>query len=371
MARLWEDTIVIALRDLQWTRYASQLSSDETVARVYPSTFVKLDGVAEQTLGDLVVEDDNERFYLLEIKSTQAQIEDEWRRGKRRESKSQPKWPCLKLVSTLADLADESLDDDVRDYFLSMIKASRVAHLFAYWMEDYSGDIENVTGAIMVESYVSGIIRCRKNASLGHESILSNFADNFAMATPCVNDIYESEFHQVDGCQTKRQKTVSFREVFEVANQIPYSAIENQTARSVVIGVAGVERKPSGILTASLRHGSAEQVVRFENRLGLKLNAFKSYIKFLCEDHEDGDEAIHAIVLTSTGRLIRLVTSVGELQALLNPKSPDPDPEPRMVKVLRKEVRIPVDRLGLKPFHAPDPPQPVEKPTPKPRIRLP
>lgn len=58
MARLWEDTLVIALRDRQWLQCLAQKRSERHPTRVYPQTLVKLDGNAERDAGDLLFEAD-------------------------------------------------------------------------------------------------------------------------------------------------------------------------------------------------------------------------------------------------------------------------------------------------------------------------
>lgn len=265
MARLWEDTLVIALRDRQWQAVGADLKARDTVMRAYPSTFLKLDGRAEETLADLIIEE-GERLFLMEVKSTAEFFKDEWDRRQK-----QPKWPYHKLASTLEDFYDEALVLDERVAALRFILMSLRCHLFAYWMEG-SDSAGHLAPEIMVESYVSG---CARIASAKHAPGMMDFAGRTKMG-----------LHLGKDC-------------FEIAHSIPFSEIGSDRAFATFVK----ESSEPGVLSA--------------HSLGLNYAEFVAYLRFLCEDFDDGEEAIHAIVLTSSGRLVRVLTTVSELSALV------------------------------------------------------
>lgn len=92
----WEDTVIIALRDLQWSKHVTDCRErirtwtdapdDESAASVgkqalellarQPGILLKLDGNAESASGD-VLTNPSERFFLLEVKAGESAIKSE------------------------------------------------------------------------------------------------------------------------------------------------------------------------------------------------------------------------------------------------------------------------------------------------------
>jgi hypothetical protein len=69
--RLWEDTIILAIRDMQWIHAL-------TSARPWPArSLIKFDGHPEEALGDLAMAQD-QRFFLIEAKSSPSEFHTEW-----------------------------------------------------------------------------------------------------------------------------------------------------------------------------------------------------------------------------------------------------------------------------------------------------
>jgi hypothetical protein len=104
--RLWEDTIIIALRDLQWAK-----SIERGQAR--PGSLLKLDGNAETALGDAIT-DAGERFFLFEFKSEAGAGGSEFKK------------PLVSIMKEVARLPESS---ESRARFES---ASRAAHHFVF-----------------------------------------------------------------------------------------------------------------------------------------------------------------------------------------------------------------------------------------------
>lgn len=75
MTKLWEDTVVISLRDAQWLH-----CKDQRPKAVAPPSFLKMDGNAESSLGDVLFSS-SAKFYLIEVKGTASDIASEWTGG--------------------------------------------------------------------------------------------------------------------------------------------------------------------------------------------------------------------------------------------------------------------------------------------------
>lgn len=82
---IWEDTVIIAFRDMQWIRWGGELVkqiadgfSDEPATKAIrrPDVAHKLDGKAESRFGDMIAEVGS-RFFLFEFKATRHGHSDE------------------------------------------------------------------------------------------------------------------------------------------------------------------------------------------------------------------------------------------------------------------------------------------------------
>lgn len=70
--RPWEDTLILAFRDMQWLhQIRNSARSSEGSSIVPPGLMIKLDGNAESTSGDVLAQNEA-RFFLLEFKSDSA-----------------------------------------------------------------------------------------------------------------------------------------------------------------------------------------------------------------------------------------------------------------------------------------------------------
>lgn len=158
-ARLWEDSIVVALRDMQWMNYLNTEKSkrlgdgDPRLRGVVPPGFAKLDGNAESRIGDVTLLTEDERFFIFEVKSERVRIRDEWRKG----GAFKPKKVYRRLSALVNDVNNEGLGKSARNLELSLR-----GHYFVYFNAAESND--GVAGTIFAEPYITGSIAHRTDA---------------------------------------------------------------------------------------------------------------------------------------------------------------------------------------------------------------
>ncbi|WP_321807800.1 hypothetical protein [Burkholderia sp. BCC1993] len=157
--RLWEDTIILALRDLQWHKAVKNGPFKP------PKALLKLDGNAETALGDAITSADD-RFFLFEFKSDAH------------EGGSEFKKPLVHVMKAVARL---SSDNPERTLFE---QDSRAAHHFVfpeYSSDDIPSDREVTTRKAIVatDGYYDVAV-----AMTGNKCHLSNKADIVSMLYP-------------------------------------------------------------------------------------------------------------------------------------------------------------------------------------------
>jgi hypothetical protein len=273
-ARLWEDTIVIALRDAQWLR-CQEINGKpyaKTAARrpapVIPSGFIKLDGRAESKIGDVTLAVD-ERLFVIEVKSSKAQVRDEWCHS----GHFRPK----KVYKRLSDLVDHCNqhdprldDDDPMDHlFLSSLNG----HLVAFWgqmTDELTSQIENT---IIMMPYL--------------QAVVSSLTKNDDFEWGMINRLPVSK-----ACALIRTKPPRIAEPSDLGRDI---------CRLFYIDAAG-----------NSNFG--------KHPLGLSAEDFQAYVNYLCLAHDwsTAGEPINAIVLSSHGTFFQVVSSTDDLAALLS-----------------------------------------------------
>jgi hypothetical protein len=158
--RLWEGNIVLALRDMQWRGVLSHWEnrSKRTPAAPgaplpsIPPGIVKNDGNVEPRLGDLALDTGN-RLFLIEVKSTAKQVNEEW-------SKAKPKQLYKRLEQTLA--LSQCRDHRQAEAQL-MLQLSLRGHLMAFW--DPGSKAGSVRpGVIEVLPYLKAVVDQCKDA---------------------------------------------------------------------------------------------------------------------------------------------------------------------------------------------------------------
>lgn len=263
MAKLWEDTVVTALRDAQWRKCQGRWPNSAA-----PPGFLKLDGNAESALGDLFYSSADDRYFLIEVKSSKHEIRSEWGMG----DSEAPKKSYSALASRWSSLFQAADDKDAgeiesgRHFFISSI----ACHHFAYWD---SWDIGGVTfGDVVITPYVAACLREFSRPRNSSGPFIKKLGDNYFMVGKQIgDDNYYSE-------------TVSINFAFDEKSKV------------YVMGSGGniIADKP----------------------LGLKLDKFKEYINDLAVETGSDDAAIHGVVMSSSGRVFELVSSIAELSRL-------------------------------------------------------
>ncbi|WOS39926.1 hypothetical protein [Xanthomonas rydalmerensis] len=162
-ADLWEDTIIIAMRDMQWSnfieskkaevlQYAAPDSSRNELPQPYPSGFVKFDGRAESKLSDVAIRD-GERFFLFEVKSSLSKVRTEWRQ----KGEYLPKF----LVERLSELVELAVTNELAS---EMLMLSLRGHFLTYWSADeYQGWLK---GAITCSPYILACAAARNSKEI-------------------------------------------------------------------------------------------------------------------------------------------------------------------------------------------------------------
>lgn len=270
MADPWEDTIVIALRDIQWM---GQRGANRLAPRL--PVFIKFDGPTEQTLGDLAYQQ-GERFYLFEVKSSHRAISSEW-------NKIVKQKPRRKLAfETLSALARKAVASPSSDDIWAALWTSLRCHHFVYW-SDQLFNADDTLGNILVEPYISGCIR--KGATRIDK----------ASAMPALS--YCTAMKEQNG-------------ELSLAARLPFSAIRDQR----------------GLVTTTDKL-DAKNIVP----LGEDLPRFKAYLRFLVDSGGIGDGQINAVISSDRGRFTKIVTSIDQLGLELEPR-PGSKPVAKMTR---------------------------------------
>lgn len=268
---VWEATVAIAVRDSQWLFKPREM--------VTPGTYVHNDGVPEERMGDAEFEA-AERFFLLELKATRARIKSEWQRQKRRTDASGkshkvtiPKHAYL----SVRGMADTWLTEPTNDLIRATMLRSLLAHHFVYW--DPVGARDDIAGnGLTVEPYLMAVLALR-----GPIHLRDSVFDHFKLA-----DANKPVLDRFSGPHTLR-------------STLPISVLHE--GRGCIF-----ETKGQAAQSTWLRHP-----------LGLTKEQFQEYVNFLTSSGPPEGDRMHAVVLTSTGRFVRVVTCTKDLSVLFSP----------------------------------------------------
>ncbi len=292
MNKLWEDTIVTALRDAQWLR----CPRGKYPGSAFPPGFVKLDGSTESALGDLIY-GAGERYYIFEVKARRSGIKDEWK------GSSGPKvvyralaeyWNELECLSSINDKNDRQLLRQGK--LLKFFRISLAGHHFVYWDEWVDGDGRK-GGEIVVESYV----------------------------TACAG-LFEGE-GEISGCQYLKSWPKNY-----------FGFTWGDGVDRFVSEVVGL----NDALDSDVKICFSEDGGSRDRRMGLSINELQAYVDSLVRGGEE-EEGIFAVVMSNTGSFYRVVGSTKHLSKIMKPGSPAMSPR-RQRQPLRR-----VARRGLSP----------------------
>lgn len=273
-ARLWEDTIMIALRDAQWLR-CQEINGKpyvKTAARrpapAIPSGFIKLDGRAESKIGDVTLALD-ERLFVIEVKSSRAQVRDEWCHS----GHFRPK----KVYKRLSDLVDHCnqrdppLDDD--DPMDHLLLSSLNGHLVAFWGQMTDELTSQLRNTIIMVPYLQAMVTSLTKTDEFEWGMINRLPISKACAITCTKP--------------------------------PRIAEPSDLGRDI----------------CRLFYVDADGNHNFgKHPLGLSAEDFQDYVNYLClaYDWSTAGEPINAIVLSSHGTFFQVISSTNDLAALLS-----------------------------------------------------
>ena len=311
-AKLWEDTLVLCLRDAQWAtttdndfrhyaksvaRRAAQLKDEGKVlgqadiAQISrkalprfatPPGFIKLDGFAESATADVALASSSGLCFLIEVKSGRECARDEWKKRKKRknplkhgEVPSKAAFDAVKQMVSQFNAERNNLD---------LLASSFRCHQLAYW--EVSEAVHGGTiGQIFMEPYINACSKARRP----HE-----FRSKRPMTRPV-----GFEYRMETSSGPKKDPTrMSVDSMLRIEHQMSYRDIgaEEQSADQPQ------EVQPD-----------------FTNKsFGLPYLEFQKYINWLCSECTEGGGAqpINGVVMTTDG-FFQVVSDTSELSWLL------------------------------------------------------
>jgi len=291
--RLIEKTVVGAFRD--WLK--NQIPTE------IRTTIVEVGSKAESKIGDALLRN-KEKIYLLEFKSSDETIKEEWSNGRKNSN--------LKLRSEITRIGELDQSSAPEDH--PIIFKSHLCHHFLFWNPTSSGDSVNY-GHLVVEPYLTATNRLggfSTRKSKEKDKLESGLDKGLGM----VKKYYPAfltepdEMHEYDHSEAQCiQKLSRF-----TADQI----IQD-------VAVIGVD--------------SSEQ---FYRECGLQLKDFQEYVNFLCGGES---QTIHALLISKYGTLCEVIHSTSELKKIFDSidndaTPPPPAPEPQGEKTKAKKYNI-------------------------------
>lgn len=255
MAKLWEVSVVSAIRDVQWMHAVGGKN------RPWPcDASINMSGNAEAKLGDLIQTIES-RFFLFEVKASRSNIKSEWVEKDRGEQKE---FRTKRAYQVLMGLAARSADQELSSQTaaLNVLFRSSLCHHFVYW------DDRSTSGGVhplRIEPYILA-------------------------ATDEPSRPYQDEIVRL-----------SIQKQLRLATQDKSADPERILACTSV----------------SLRALASQSVgVSYLNRwiqMGLKAQEFQRYLGLLCQgEHEEVD-----LVAMNFGGFVRIINNTGELVALI------------------------------------------------------
>lgn len=222
-ARLWEDSIVLALRDAQWkvklrglasevfslamrkkapagsipTEDLAAISARALIRDAIPPGFVKLDGSAESALADTAMRSLEGNFFLIEVKPSKSEVRDEWKPRKRKTELRDGEVPSKAVFPVVKALVD-GFDEQGSALQVEMLFRSARCHHVAYWVVEEKhaekvGESNEIEGAIKIEPYFNACITARTPKEVGEKKGLTkpeNFSYVFLEAGATKEDPY-------------------------------------------------------------------------------------------------------------------------------------------------------------------------------------
>lgn len=291
MARitLWEDTIITALRDMQWLnlqRLSRETEDLVRMMRVYPPGFLKLDGHAESSIGDVAMKE-GERFFLIEVKSEEHAVRDEWQAGPAKDQEKE-------LLARLKGLPEANEP---------MFKLCLRGHFVAYWSGARKRPKEHwVPGEIVTEPYYLACARLRRNCDVAEDVGLDHPGIKYSIGVVLEADLLAQE-------RTIAESLSAYLARAEQKADKPTRPTIPQTTATLL-----------DLFSSKVSVGVRVNATRLHapQPAGLEAEEFQAYLTFLTAHRTE--TPVHAVVLTSHGSFFRVVADTAHLAALLDGK---------------------------------------------------
>ncbi|MGQ5312247.1 hypothetical protein ACULMH_01020 [Xanthomonas arboricola pv. corylina] len=299
-ARLWEESVVIGLRDMQWRLQLQNLLSREdlfksTRARlqkqgnviddvalrgVIPPGFVTLDGNAESSTADVALSSTKGFCFLVEVKPSEERIRDEWKLQGKKKRKRKASVNSKAAFRTLKGLVEAFESNPADEEKSRLLRLSLRIHQVAYWEGQARG--KRRKGVIKVEPYINACIRMRRIDELTSDR--------------CIPTLEHLHYQFIVG-ETRDNQRLPANEMLGAAQNIQFDINYNRIIQPI------------------------------KAAYGAEYTEFQEYVNWLCEScSEDGDidQPINCIVMTSDG-FLQAISSLRELSDLLKlDLSPEP-----------------------------------------------
>lgn len=257
MGAVWENTLVVVLRDLQWINHIKNGNLTRP-----PNFFQVLEGNAESLTGDLIISEAS-RFFLLELKSDEHGISSEW--GKR--PSGLPKFVFSKLRALVRKMnraraeSGDALEEDKNIYFMSLR-----GHHFAYFSPINKPGIS--VGDIWIEPYIMACARKSTSETLGMPKAKRNW---------------------------RLIKKWSGNE--QVYTRLTYGDVVGKSAHLV-------------------KFYQKEQQIEKIGQLGLTREEMDRYLGYLADGSEEGDRLVKSALIDDEGHFFGVVESMEDLDNL-------------------------------------------------------
>jgi hypothetical protein len=260
-ARLWEISIVIALRDMQWKMRHPNAP--------HPEPYLSIAGGFEQSGADALLKVKG-RLFFFEIKADRSKIKEEWsKENKQRRSK---------LAFRSARRAMRIYGKPVMPPHLpSVLHQSLQCHHFIYWVAtNHTGSKR--AGHLVVEPYLLGVIRTRLLELKHSKDASKTISEEYHLGLLSTGDF----------------------------NDIPSPA---KFVRGPDIPLSNIQKRQAALIRRAHPHDNW-------SKLGLPLSEFKGYLKdlFACQRH--GHQPINAVVMSEDGQFFQHITDTSQLEAI-------------------------------------------------------
>lgn len=263
-ARLWEMSIVIALRDAQWNFRLPDLR---------PEPYLPIAGGLEFSGADAMLKIGG-RLFFFEIKAERKGIREEWnkKRGRRRS-----KLAFRSAIKALLMYGTPSMEDGLpRTLHLSL-----QCHHFVYWTSGDTG--AKRAGRVVLEPYLLATIRERLMARSSTKRAAIELQNAYKLGMAIKSDLVDDAAHD-----------------FALMDRSPLEWVAQQKA-------------------ALIRRDSEGD--HFWSHLGLALPEFKEYLAALLASQGAGHKKINAVVMAGDGSFFQHVTDTSQLEAIFFPSA--------------------------------------------------